>query len=1004
MNIYWVINLMIISNVWGRLKISEIESIQREVIHNETEGSLLINPKESLNPLFGRIIVNGGIMQKKRFLSPEIYTESKIEVDLIDCIENTLYINRRNYKMDRVQSNLYTKDELDTYSREYYTTLLRMFPSSNGSLSIKSDLSGSFYMFLTNLLKKEQQRIILSALLLLSEGIPLPMSTDRKGRGSEVVLTGFGESGDALRVGWGLLCSIQESKILPFLRFETILPGESIDVLSFFITNTEKAYKERQEISEQCEYKDLTTGRFFSSMRCLIQTYIYEFIESKEEMSLFIKTVHDMLYKYMKHYKSSNSSLPMRAKEIFHKYFISSSQEPTGMAYISAVKVVEGILNRNKMVPFENKNYAMTNTDVLRKEPTPSSILFGLYSTQKKPAEYTNYVETVLLNLFCCFLYDMEQQIYTTKHLPLASPQLKKFFDKYMYMFKEPTAEMHNDWSKVVENLQCKEIKYEKLNRTKMCSGLLNILYAILEIAGMYEQEQSNLSGLIHNINRENVRKLNNVISQDVTNQIYSYLKYLFGTISVNKNLTIGGDVLFLDIDDQKVDVYGCVEIVYKNYACTNYVPIIIQSTEYLQSRPSNSSPCMLLVNRITRNDPLMSHDINILMWKKEDIARMGGGAIQHMLTYYINIIMNSGRAIEESVIQKKVTKFIKRREDIKNDLGVCVNELLFDTMLCGSQYKADLAMYLLLQAVYLNLSNDHNIIRFVSNIVAESPIGNDDTQSNLFAFLYMIRMHNCLPNVNLTRTKAAYLNCFLPTMKSLIIYALDLKSTAFIYELVSGYVELSSFVWPECLDDLFYSMETKDQLNLLVSLTENNSTVRPLMNIIRYIEKPITTESYTEDDYLTAKNTVLLRIIELSCQDVSSFDYIIKECFRNITISPKISLVYPSTDDYNFSKCTAAIFSSIRSMLVVSGMDRIKFDRILSVYNGLAEALNASTNFSTDCHSSTTDYQQSSLARRVATLLEENRQNLSRLHAHNYMPSSNVLSTPYGYNRRRRL
>ncbi|KAI5167689.1 hypothetical protein NEIRO02_2174 [Nematocida sp. AWRm79] len=85
-------------------------------------------------------------MHNKRFYTPEINTEYKLYI-----IDSIRYNDRLNYEYIRkpVKDKVYNDiDDVNKYLTQYHTHLIKIFPSSDQSLSIISGVSDGLTSFL----------------------------------------------------------------------------------------------------------------------------------------------------------------------------------------------------------------------------------------------------------------------------------------------------------------------------------------------------------------------------------------------------------------------------------------------------------------------------------------------------------------------------------------------------------------------------------------------------------------------------------------------------------------------------------------------------------------------------------------------------------------------------------------------------------------------------------------------------------------------------------------
>jgi hypothetical protein len=92
--------------------------------------------------------------------------------------------------------------------------------------------------------------------------------------------------------------------------------------------------------------------------------------------------------------------------------------------------------------------------------------------------------ECAILSLLCVAFYDPESKGYTTRHLPGAKEELKRFFAQHPRPFKY--SEVEEEWSRVVESLRDGGIKYKaERGEDRIVPTVENVCRAIGELCGM---------------------------------------------------------------------------------------------------------------------------------------------------------------------------------------------------------------------------------------------------------------------------------------------------------------------------------------------------------------------------------------------------------------------------------------------------------------------------------------------------------------------------------------
>ncbi|EHY65607.1 hypothetical protein NERG_01214 [Nematocida ausubeli] len=514
--LYMLIGLAILCHVWDRiLTVDGLVNVQVKADTITKEGSIDIGIKPVLKEEASDI----GLIHSKRFFSPEIKIEHSITVTKNDSEYNSeryvpkdpIYTYTRNHRQDRVHLILPYEGELLKYKKEYFTTLLELFPSMHGYVSIWSDREDSFFSFINRVDVKEYKYKILASLLLLAEGVDVPLAINESQNGTELVLKKADE-GEHFRESINALIDTKgEDAKHPYAHEEMCERGV-VSVVNFFIENREsKVFTEKKGSSEPFLYKQFEKAQFVNSPAFLIQTYTRHCLESTEEVVLFRKIVHDLLNEYMEQEeayledKQRKQNLAAQAKDMFSRYFILGKQMSNYPNYTNVIHPTKKTIYTHcvgrsidllylepvaDVVPVPMKmNSLMHGAMGLRLPAVENTINNGIF----EPIEgFTDYGETVLLGLLCAIAYDCEKHMCTIDHIESASKELKSFFQKHSGMYGAVSKELHDDWNQVVGGLKSKNIQYMRPDRNQLVPGIVNMLYVIKEITGVGDTKKIN--------------------------------------------------------------------------------------------------------------------------------------------------------------------------------------------------------------------------------------------------------------------------------------------------------------------------------------------------------------------------------------------------------------------------------------------------------------------------------------------------------------------------------
>ncbi|EHY65447.1 hypothetical protein NERG_01893 [Nematocida ausubeli] len=384
-----LIVLAILCHVWDRiLTVDGLINVQVKA-DTITEGK---TPNIITMPVLKEEASNIGLIHSKRFFSPEIKIEHSITVTKDDSEDNSeknvpkhpIYTYTRNQRQDRVHLILPYEGVLLKYKRAYFTTLLELFPSIHGYISIWSDREDSFFSFINSTAVEKYKYKILASLLLLAEGVDVPLAINES-ESRTVLFLKKADEGEHFRLNMNTLANICKKATESLYVHKDLFKEGAVSVVRFFIENRENpVLKKEGYTSEPKSYKEFKKGKFMNSPGFLIQTYVYHCMENEDQTVLFIKAVYDLLCEYMAQEKEAprelwlyrvknylenkyvewkegraeniqvsqaGYELPRAAKRVFSRYFVPLEQISVEMEYIEKNQIminnhVDGLILR----------------------------------------------------------------------------------------------------------------------------------------------------------------------------------------------------------------------------------------------------------------------------------------------------------------------------------------------------------------------------------------------------------------------------------------------------------------------------------------------------------------------------------------------------------------------------------------------------------------------------------------------------------------------------------
>ncbi|KAI5168122.1 hypothetical protein NEIRO03_2282 [Nematocida sp. AWRm78] len=700
--------LIMMHIVCARLGMSDIESIGAEIFGKE--ANFLINPGESLDPLRGYIMHRSGYMYNKRFFTPEIDIEYSLEQkSKLTGNDAPIYKYTRDPVKDRVYDDICSDAVKNEYLIRFHKQLVQMFPSADGSLSIVAGRPNALYSFLIKEEVRPQRMYILAALFLLSEQVFIPIVEEitRKGKERRLVLRSIDgtltyidkslalyKDGTKLKKGekkW----NTQTMKLIGFLKEYIAQCSVNPNILMRLPT-------------EPTTYEQFMTGEFLNTPQFLVQSYIYEFIDTKDKYIEFVEAVYTLLTEQAE----SNKSMPEnreKAREVFKRCFIKKSARSSVTDHTAIICDLKKTIDKHRTFPFSDLSQLPSYIRVNSYDRKTDSEI----DDEKK--KYSNCVETALLGLFCCLMYDPDTREYTTDHLSNkdASASLKSFFVRYKEPVESTECSMHQHWCRVVSDLDNKKIAYKK-EKNEIRSGWINILYVIAEITGNKKEVLEAIECM------EQVRD-DTELSDEI--DIEEVLSSMFCALSKNKNLeVVCGDLIPKRRSDNKKDVFGKVKLVYSFNGTKNGFLI---------------NPDSGHTNLHLQRDTLSSKNSRIIQSKLSEIH-----------TAY-----NSSKTYTESIIKQYINIELEKMEDANSVLGNIgkkriqaaisrsrqnLASLLHWGRISSVDHKAYIVKYFLMFYVNTFLGTNTPLVRLVNNIIGSVPLNDKEAKEDLLIwFVY---------------------------------------------------------------------------------------------------------------------------------------------------------------------------------------------------------------------------------------------------------------------------
>lgn len=515
MKLYCLIKFLLLHYTYARLTLQELSTFDTYTFKTRN-GEVAINPEGPLNLLRGYIYHKNRFMHNIRLFSPRVKTDYVLQVDPNSNTQREVYLLERSAVNDRAYQPSKCSSKKEKYLSQYYKRLILMFPSADQNLSIEAGRKDAFIHFLRASSVQQHVYHLLASLLLLSEGINVPIKyvKDGQNREEKIVL----ERASEKEVFFSLDIAI------PLLDTQTnesrmVSQNETVEIIRFFI-------QAKNNIQTPNAIEGFKKGDFLESLQFLIQIYIFEFIDTVENAEKFVYAVHDILNDlFFEEVHPSTNNTEKKGTEVFDKYFMFPGPIGKENLYLCSIKKVHQLdtIKKFKVFPFADAS------------TLPSYMRVPYYTRAtgefSKDKYFSNCVESSLYALFCCFLYDSEQKEYSVKKLKDAPLELKTFFETHRMPSESSSFEIHRDWCRVVSDLKNPEILYSQ-SKNELEPGLFNILRVIAEITGRAQED----SAILHKFEEE---LKETKISAEFYKEVEEYMTSTFKLLSINENITV---------------------------------------------------------------------------------------------------------------------------------------------------------------------------------------------------------------------------------------------------------------------------------------------------------------------------------------------------------------------------------------------------------------------------------------------------------------------------------
>ncbi|KAI5184042.1 hypothetical protein NEIRO03_1509 [Nematocida sp. AWRm78] len=718
----------ILFDVRADLGFSELKELQEMRIEVDSRTKLIINPCGGLNLLRGKIYRKSYFISNKRLFDPYISINYKLKQ--IGDNKNIKYLYKRIEENDieyiiekngmswggpfigSMEENMFEK-----YISQYHNKFLKMFSIIGSDVDVETDRKSSMGYFLCSEQAKHQKEKILAAILLLSEGIYLPIKIEKSENCHYIALSNKDNSSEIFRVAVPIENKGTEDS-------EENLQAEIIEIIEFFIEYRNCSFlQEHRFLAEPNTLESFESGKFLNSPWFLIQAYISGLIDDINSARAFVQAVYDIISEYIKPSSKNDKSNEYEdhITNVFNRLFLPKKKLNSSMKYINTVEAINKRVESEMVIPL----YRSSNATLCGFDPLCRKKMVGLYSAKEE--NYDNETKQAILGLLCCLLYDPNKQEYTTEHLENCSEELREFFKKYNKPSEKISSEACLAWNNIISD------RLENRNKVKYDNNLairgsITILYLIKELTNTSPESWENEFFLLYDRNSQDVE-----FDEKFSKDLNEYITSSFMKVSRNKNFSIFVGFKTDEIlEDNSKYTYIDIDL---RYEANNRKQLVYLTSNEKYAEIFAGSPHILDPSKIDTN----GHLEKLKARHAED-----NEFISFLISNYINQIIQDSFEVED-MIQSLIVK----NQSIMASWYSNINNLLISGCLQSINYACFLISICLLSLQEENASEYHPMIRLTSNILGTKSLQEAQIQAILLPPIFYTGLYKSnYPNI----------------------------------------------------------------------------------------------------------------------------------------------------------------------------------------------------------------------------------------------------------------
>ncbi|KAI5126508.1 hypothetical protein NEPAR04_2449 [Nematocida parisii] len=801
---YIMLCAVIIHTVQGNCTMEELTIIVTNPFlkvstkNTELSKTYCINPDSALNLVFGYIHHRLKYIFNKRFYSSEIDIHYKILQKKLELEQIQNSIKRDSYK-DTAEQKL-NETPLDVYLYKYNRVFIKLFPSHYMGLSINSSDCNTFTWFLKHRMVYKKSSYILAILLLLSEGLDLPVIFTNNKNSTVILEEVIINNKMCFNINTIIISkSIHSYKQISLQLYEKELK----EIIEFFMKYKNTYYTNNKNLFGAGYYDEFKRGNILNTTVFLIQSYIYMFLNTVNDIQKFNYSVYEILYKYIKHNKECGGNIKnlLIAQRIFNRYFIprNKKNKRNSMAYIDRINKLNAIIEK-----FKEKAFKRRITTELNIQEVQNSIKKRISELDSENTSIENMINRILL-VFSLLSYNSKKGKYNPDSIHNMPYEISHFFDILGSPAYACNYNLYKKWQ---------EYFYSGYNK-KYLSKNIKSTYNYKDDSNSY----------INKIYNEHINiNVHGLIQLKTIKTLIAKHSKLLSTLSAVKKSVFSS--IINQFTSKELKSFRCVDL-YKSHC-------LIESSlnPRIKTHPNLSIIFMPYEDLLNDFDSDTSAEWNGIVNNYENSKYPPSQNILYMKFLLENYITKtfSKPTVAQNEVVNNILNILKIRENSRDKSTNC---LLIQGNIENTKYKNSLLFSILLYSIFSKTKTDSKLKKFYSNVVGSisSPENNSNINLNEYLEIFQFKENiEYLPNINIEY----YTKCK---------YIIDLYSTSIIYtyidnintsaEAIVNYIIkwLSSY---RNSSDYILVIDRLSDKNLFLKITENN----PEENIRKITDK----------------------------------------------------------------------------------------------------------------------------------------------------------------------